>query len=174
MVYCGRFKTFTELYDAISPLNISACVIDKYPETRAAREWGKEMPFPTYLCEYRESSHGFSRWDERILEIYVNRTEICDETHNLVTQPGRFVVPRLSSEIETYAEQMTNIAKVKKEDPQTGIEKFVYVKLNTEDHYRHATNYAWLAATKIALSRETGRRTMDLRKNKGKINWKTL
>ncbi len=150
MIFCGSFKEFEDVYDTVRNFNIQACVIDKYPETRKAREWGKSMSFQTFLCEYRESTHGFAKWDEKGLEIAVNRTELCDQTHDLVSTAGKFTIPRRSEEINNYAVQMTNTAKILKTDPQSGVSKYLYIKLNSEDHYRHATNYAWLASLRIS------------------------
>ena len=83
--------------------------------------------------------------------VKVNRTELCDAIHDLFSRGGRIVLPRRSEEIEIYAREMTNIAKVLQEDPETGSREYRYRKLG-EDHYFHATNYLYLAAQKIPLS----------------------
>ena len=51
--------------------------------------------------------------------------------------------------IDTFAE----LVKTEKVDKQTKVVKYIYTKTG-DDHYRHATNYAWLASTKIGLSEE--------------------
>jgi len=153
LLWCGAIETFEEAHDIGRKFGVRAAVVDKYPETREARRWGQEADWPTWLCEYRESTHGFSHWDEHNYEVYVNRTEICDETHNLVKEVGRFELPRLNERLEEYIEHMCNLVKAEKTDKQTKVVKYVYMRTG-DDHFRHATNYAWLAATKIGTSEE--------------------
>jgi hypothetical protein len=64
--------------------------------------------------------------------------------------PGRFSIPRKSTEIDEYVKQMCNMAKVVHEDEETGTREYRYRKLGL-DHYRHATNYAFLAAGRIGV-----------------------
>jgi hypothetical protein len=169
VVYIGRFKEFNEIHDVAKNFNIGCCVIDKYPETRAARDFGESEPYVTYLCEYKEESRGFNQWDSMEKNVRTNRTEICDQTHNLVTTPGKLTLPRITSEVQEYVDEMVNTAKVKETDEKTGVTKYRYVKLGDE-HYRHATNYAWLASTQVGISKE-GTRDLDYGVRRKKRNW---
>jgi hypothetical protein len=104
------------------------------------------------------------------MEVKVNRTEVCDATHKLVTDVGKLILPRSSSELEEYINQMCNIAKIKETNEKTQVSKFRYVKLNP-DHYRHATNYMWLAAAKVGITREKGSVEPISRRSKKKLDW---
>jgi hypothetical protein len=81
----------------------------------------------------------------------VNRTKICDTTHELFTKPGDLLLPRRCDEVDRFAQQVRDIAKVLEEDPETGSRGYRYRKLG-EDHYRHALNYCYLASTKISVA----------------------
>jgi hypothetical protein len=83
--------------------------------------------------------------------IRVHRTEICDTTHDLFVTPGRLIPPRRCHEVDRFAQEVRNIAKVLEEDPETGSREYRYRKLG-EDHYRHALNYLYLASQRIGVS----------------------
>jgi hypothetical protein len=70
-------------------------------------------------------------------------------SHELVVNPGALVLPSRSSELDEFVKEVCNIAKVLDEDPDTGSKMFRYKKLSTNDHYRHALNYAMLASERI-------------------------
>ena len=91
-----------------------------------------------------------SVWDEEKKLVKVNRTETCDATHDLISSSGLLILPRRSEEVEIFAKQCCNIAKVLQEDPETGSREYRYRKLG-EDHYRHALNYFWLASRKVGV-----------------------
>jgi hypothetical protein len=89
-------------------------------------------------------------WDEEKRVVKVNRTDICDATHDLVSSSGFLVLPRRSEELDLFAKQVCNAAKVLQEDQETGSREYRYRKLG-EDHYRHALNYFYLASKRIAV-----------------------
>jgi hypothetical protein len=90
--------------------------------------------------------------DARIGVITVARTEVCDATHCQITD-GFIELPRRNAEIEEYAKEMANIAKISEEDARTGRMVFRYRKLGA-DHYRHATNYFYLASPMVTSMQE--------------------
>jgi hypothetical protein len=104
-------------------------------------------------CEYVEHTVGQIAWDEKDLVVKVNRTEICDASHELVVTPGTLVLPRRNAEIDQFATEMCNIAKILVEDKITGLRVYRYKKLGTgkPDHYRHAMNYCVLAAERTGV-----------------------
>ena len=60
--------------------------------------------------------------------------------------------------MEAYAKEMKNTAKVLEENKETGTKVYRYRRLGA-DHYRHATNYYYLASQEralVSLSREDG------------------
>jgi hypothetical protein len=153
LVFCGRFNEWNEVHDTAKYFNIGCCVIDEGYERRNARDFGEQEPYATYLCRYLTGSERFTHWNTDEMLVKVHRTEVCDMTHNLVSTPGKFILPRITPEITQYVFEMTNIAKIRDVDKLTQAIKETYITLD-DDHYRHATNYAWLASTQVGISRE--------------------
>lgn len=139
----GRVTDFSDLHDEAKRFNVKCLVIDALPETRKAREFQAAESYKVFLCYYQDSLQKELRLDEEQGIIAVNRTEICDETHYLYSKM-QILIPRKTPEIEVYAEEMCNIAKVLEEDEFTKSRKYKYKSLGP-DHYRHATNYFKLA-----------------------------
>ncbi|MHC4133341.1 MAG: hypothetical protein ACYSR3_15365 [Planctomycetota bacterium] len=77
--------------------------------------------------------------------VKVNKTEITDETHELVADPDRLVLPTSygSLEMQEFAKQVCDPAKTFDE------KRGVYVYKGSEDHYRNALNYFLMAAERI-------------------------
>jgi hypothetical protein len=148
LIKVGRCEDFNDLHDIASRFGVKSAVIDLRPEQRKVREFQKSENFQVWACEYVEMKTGQTSWDERDRIIKCNRTEICDATHELVVGSGTLELPRRNQEINQYAFEMSNIAKVLEEDEQTGSKTYRYRKLGSSrpDHYRHATNYALLAS----------------------------
>lgn len=152
ILYMARLSLFNDIHDAAKKFNVRCAVIDQEPETRAAKDFAKKESYPVYLCKYKESQRKAPAFDEKEGLVSVNRTEVCDATHNLVADTETsFILPRRCSEIEEYAKQMCSIVKVLDEDPQTGARKYVYRRTGQDD-YRHATNYFHLALSQIGIS----------------------
>jgi len=120
------------------------------PELRKVREFQAAEPYPVFLCDYVDSVVTGPAWDESKMIVKVNRTEVCDTTHDLVTSPGLLILPKRNEELEIFAKQVSNMAKVLQEDPETGSREYRYRKLG-EDHYRHALNYFYLSSTRIRV-----------------------
>jgi hypothetical protein len=120
------------------------------PELRKAKEFAQAEPYPVFLCDYQDHVVSGPAWDEEKKLVKVNRTETCDATHDLVSSSGLLILPRRNEEIEVFAKQACNIAKVLEENQETGSRQYRYRKL-AEDHYRHALNYLWLASRRIAV-----------------------
>lgn len=151
LCHLARVNSFNDLHDIAQRFNVKAAVIDMEPETRKAREWQGMERFPVYLCDYVRRAGSGIRWDEEKFLVQVNRTENCDAVHSLIADRGKMRIPRRSAEVDEYARQMTLIAKVLEEDPETGSREYRYRKLG-DDHYYHATGYFWMAANRIGIS----------------------
>ena len=67
-----------------------------------------------------------------------------------VTEPGRLELPRKNNELEKFALQCSNIAKMLEEDDFSGSKVYRYKKLDA-DHYRHALNYLLLASDRCGV-----------------------
>jgi len=142
--------SWNDVHDLAKKFNVKCAVIDKYPEIHKAREFQAQESYSIFLCEYSEHLSTGHHWNLDKKDVTVNRTEVCDETHNLVKKPGMLLLPRMSLRIKEYAVQMCNVAKILQTDPLTGASTYRYIKLG-HDHYRHATNYFYLAAQRIGL-----------------------
>lgn len=160
-------ESFNDVHDLAKKFNVQCAVLDLYPETRKVREFQKAEGYQVFLCEYKENQGKEATWDEVDGLITVNRTEICDATHELVTNPGRLEIPRKSDAIEQYVVQMVNMAKILDENPDTGSRVYRYRKLGP-DHFRHATNYFLLASDRISITsdRKVIGRFFSRRKNR--------
>ena len=146
IVKVARVSSFNDVHDLFTRFNVKSVVFDLKPETRKVREFCQAVPYPAYGCVYSEEQRGDASWDDNNNVVAVNRTEILDATHNMVTSPGGLELPRKSNEVEVYAKQMCNTAKVLEEHPKTGVKTYRYKgKVGGPDDYRHATNYFKLA-----------------------------
>ena len=151
LCYMARVSSFSDLHDIAKRFNVQCAVIDMEPEMRKAREFQAAEDYPVFLCDYQDSVKKGPQWDEENKLVKVHRTEICDTTHELFTKPGALILPRRCDEVDRFANQARNIAKVLEEDPETGSREYRYRKLG-EDHYCHALNYCYLASTKIRIA----------------------
>ena len=153
VVWMGRLDTFSDLHDIAQKFHVRSAVIDIRPETRKVREFQRAETFQIFGCEYIEQKVGSISWDEKDYVVKVNRTEICDASHDLVIERGRLVLPRRNEEMEEFAREMCNIAKVLIEDSDTGLRVYRYKNLGTNkpDHYRHAMNYCLMAAERCGV-----------------------
>lgn len=152
VVKVARVESFNDLHDLARDFNVGSAVIDLKPEIRKVREFQRNESFSVFACDYVEMRTGMTHWDEKDKVIKCNRTEICDATHELATEPGRLTLPRVNTEIKEFAKQMCNIAKVLEEDSESGARIYRYKKLNVNDHYRHAMNYCLLASERIGIT----------------------
>ena len=146
-----RVSSFHDLHDLAKRFNTKCAVMDLYPETRKVREFQKSEHFQVFGCQYVDTKQSVWAWDEKDGVVKVNRTELCDATHTLVAESGSLELPRRNKEIEQFAFECCNIAKILEEDSETGSRTFRYRKLDVRDHYRHALNYLYLAAERTPV-----------------------
>jgi hypothetical protein len=150
VIRMGRYDSFNDLHDLARDFNVKSAVIDLFPEKRKVVEFQRSERFSVFGCNYIETAVGNIHWDERMKIVKGNRTEICDMTHQLISETGRLEIPRRSAEIAIFARECASIAKVLVENPDTGLNTFRYRKVGTKaDHYRHALNYCLLASERI-------------------------
>lgn len=167
-----RVGSFNDLHDLARRFNTKCAVIDLYPETRKVREFQQSEHFQVFGCQYVESKASQWAWDEKDRVVKVNRTELCDATHHLIAESGRLILPRRSQEIEQFAFEVCNIAKILEEDAETGAKEFRYRKLDARDHYRHALNYVFLAAERTPVVSDMNTITRWL-SNRRRRTWMT-
>jgi len=154
--YLARVSSFDDVHDIAKRLNVQSAVIDLEPEMRKVREFQAAERYSVFLCDYQDKITKGPQWDEKDNMLRVNRTEVCDSTHELFVTPGKMILPRRCEEVDRFAQQCRNIAKVLEEDSETGSREFRYRKLG-EDHYRHALNYLYLASSKIPVAQNFNR-----------------
>lgn len=146
----ARVSTFNDVHDLFRRFHVKSAVFDLKPEIRKVRDFCESVPFSSFGCDYNENQRGVAAWDEKSKTVIVNRNEILDATHDLVVTPGLYEIPRKNDEVDVYATQMCNTAKILEEDPETGSKKYKYKgKIGGPDDYRHATNYLHLACSRI-------------------------
>ena len=148
VIWMGRVSSFNDLHDIAQKFGVRSMVIDLKPEIRKVREFQAAEPYSVFACDYLEMKTGMTSWDEKEKVIKCNRTEICDASHDFIISPGKVELPRRNAELEIFAKEMSNIAKVLEEDHDTGARIYRYKKLGA-DHYRHAFNYMLLASDRV-------------------------
>jgi hypothetical protein len=73
-----------------------------------------------------------------------------DATHRVISDK-KIKLPKRCPEIDEFARQCCNTAKVLEENKRTGSPVYNYIKLG-DDHYRHALGYFYLAASGTKIS----------------------
>lgn len=150
-VTSNKMDDFTPLHDIAAQYNVHCMVIDFAPVQQKVRAFREGESYEVFGCIYQQHQRGPAMWDSEQGIVRINRTEVCDATHQLVTEGGgRLLMPRRTPDLEEYAKQMCNIAKVLEEDEETGSRDYRYRKLGA-DHYRHSLNYAYLASQRIGV-----------------------
>ncbi len=151
IVKMARVSGFNDVMDLAKRFNVRCAVFDFFPETRKVREFKEDAGFAVFGCYYHDSQKGVPTWDWKNGTIKVNRTQMCDASHNAVIN-GDIIIPRHQIlEVREYVKEMCNVAKVLEEDQETGSKEYRYRKLGS-DHYRHATNYFLLACEKVGIA----------------------
>lgn len=158
IVWIGEVLNVNDLIELGQRFNVRVGAIDYEPETRMAREFQKNAGFPVYLCDERDKVREGEKTDEKIGVTILARTEICDRTHQ-ATIKGEYILPRRCPQVEEYAKQMSNMAKVLEEDEKRGTKTYRYRKLGL-DHFRHATNFFEIACKTLGESSEDPYRDM--------------
>jgi hypothetical protein len=155
-----RLSGWNEIGDMIRKFNCKSGVIDIRPYEDEARRFQNSMRgMRIFLCEYSESTPLGTSYNRKTGIVKVNRTEVCDATHDLVVAKGKLVLPSSRyPEITVFAKQVCNPAKILEVNKRTKMS--VYRYRGTDDHYRHALNYFLLAASnhKVAVVRKSGRK----------------
>ena len=171
VVKVARLSTFSDVHDLAKRFNVKCGVVDYKPEIKKARDFQTTEPYSVFLCNYQENRRGAVSWDEKERMVLVNRTETCDNTHDLVMDMGRLELPRRCPEIDEFVTEMCNIAKKAVMDEDTKSIEYKYIVLGA-DHHRHALNYCWLASKRIGSVNESGIISSWFNRRRNR-NWKT-
>ncbi len=144
---------WSDLYDLARRFNVRSAVIDIRPYEDGARKFQKSQSYRVMLCEYTENALTGNAVDDKRKIIKAYRTGLCDTTHRLIAEQ-QLVIPRRCPEVDEAVSQVCAIAKVLETDKKSGVSVYRYIG-SSNDHYRHALGYAWLAAQRLGVSSKT-------------------
>ena len=170
LVHLAVCREFSDLDELMKRFKVETCVIDGLPETHATREFAGRHHGKVFLSFFNENQRGEPNWDLAGHKIESNRTEALDASRAAV-RDKLITLPRRLPMVETFARHMAADAKKLEEDPDTGVQKYRYMKTG-ENHFSFAFTYAMLASRDIrggrALLRVMRRRVRQLRRE-GKL-----
>ncbi len=165
-----------DIYDFARRYNVQSDVLDIGCEYDLVREYQKSSRHKTFLCQYSDTQITPEIFNDNTGVAKVNRTEIFDRTHRLITN-GNIVLPCQCPETEEFARQCCNCAKFEEKDKRSG--GFIYRYRPTgdrQDHFRSALNYFILAASghriRVVSQYKTNRQTnaqINTKKNKRQL-----
>ncbi len=137
-------------HDLAQRFNVPCEVQDIAPETHMCRKYQAAESHAVFLCRYSDTQTTSAQYNLKEQIVTVNRTEVCDATHRLVTGDKTLEIPRRCDAVDEFANHCVNTAKAPFKDDLTGAITYRYVRLDGPDHYRHALNYFLLAAKRIS------------------------
>ena len=175
-VSSNKMDDFTPLHDIAVQYGVKSMVIDFAPVQHNVRAFREAEEFEVFGCIYQEHQRGPATWDAEQGVVRINRTEICDESHKVISTIGRLIMPRRNPDMDEYTTHCCNLAKVLEEDKDTGSKEFRYRKLGP-DHYRHSLNYALLAAQRIGVytppSKEANSADAKIERKRSQGSWRS-
>jgi hypothetical protein len=145
MVRLPLTSGWSDLHDLARRYNVRSCVVDIRPYEDGARSFQRQEPYRVLLCEYSENALMDNTVDQDRGIVKSYRTGICDTTHRLIADK-KIVLPRKCPEVDVFIEQVCDMAKILETHKKTGVQVYRYCGTGN-DHYRHAMNYFYLAAS---------------------------
>jgi len=145
IVKVAQLSRWEDIMDIANRFNVKSAVVDIRPYEDSARKFQSDAKFKTFLCEYKENTPQGTLYNTNTGIVSVNRTEIFDQTHRMVTTPGMLSIPIFCPEIKEFAKQMCGAYKVLETNKKSGTSIYRYKGKN--EHYRNALNYFKLAAS---------------------------
>lgn len=146
-----RLSKWPDIHDIAQKFHVRSAVIDARPYEDEARSFQTAERYKIFLCEYAENTALGTTYNDASGLVRVNRTEIFDATHRIISQK-KLVIPRDCDEVQEFVEQCCGTAKVLETNKKTGTSIYRYRKLG-DDHYRNALNYFMLAASGSRIAR---------------------
>jgi hypothetical protein len=147
LVHLGIYRDFGDLDVLMKRYSVDRCVIDGLPESHAAGEFAKRHHQKVFLSFFSEGHHGDPKWDSKENKVTVNRTDSLDASRAAIRN-AMVTLPRREPRVEQFAQHMSCDAKQLDEDPQTGAQKYRYIKTG-ENHFSFAFTYAWMATQDV-------------------------
>jgi len=153
IIKVARVTGWNDIHDLARAYNVRSAVIDARPYEDEARSFQKAEPYRIFLCEYLDTSVVGVNYNVNTGIVKANRTEACDGTHRLIAEK-RFKFPRRCPDIEEFAKQTCNLAKVLETNKRNGQAVYRYLPPTSGgDHFRHALNYFVMATSGVAIAR---------------------
>jgi hypothetical protein len=144
----ARLETFDDCLEMANRFHVRIAVCDIRPYEDEARQFQKKAKFKVYLCEYSESTPVGTTWNDNTGLVKVNRTEIMDATHRLISSERQLELPAVCPELHQFATECSATAKVAEINKKTKSTIFRYRKLGAQpDDYRHSLKYFYLGAS---------------------------
>lgn len=149
IVAFGKAESEDEMADIWKNYAVQRGVVDGMAEQRAVRDLKARLP-GLWDCIYSSRKVDDS-WEPREKRVTVNRSLICDESHQGILK-GTTRLPRADEKVrKELIPQLCNLARqvlMKGRDVKTP--EIVWSCVGTKnDHYRHALNYLTLAAESL-------------------------
>lgn len=151
-----QLSAWSDIHDLARRFNVKSAVIDARPYEDEARSFQKSENYRIFLCEYSENTVLGTTYNDTTGLVKVNRTEVFDATHRLFSQK-LIKIPRRCPDVDEFAAQCCNTAKVLETNKRTGTSIYRYRKMGDE-HYRNALNYFYLAASGSKIAQAGGAR----------------
>jgi hypothetical protein len=146
VVHLGAYPEFSDLDALMARYRVQMCVIDGLPETHETRKFAERHRGVVFMSYFNEHQRGAAAWKQREQIVQVNRTEALDASREAVRHQ-RLILPRQTQVVTEFARHMAANAKVLEEDPDTGAQRYRYIRTG-EDHFSLAFTYAWMAASR--------------------------
>src|SRR5712692_3368156 len=144
VVHLSVCHNFEDLDAILTRYRVTFCVIDGLPETHETRKFAGRHRGVVFMNYINEHQRGAADWDHRTQIVKVNRTEALDASREAVRHQ-RLILPRQSPIVTESARHMAADAKILDQDPDTGAQKYRYIRTGP-DHFSLAFTYAWMAA----------------------------
>jgi len=142
-------QAWARVHDLARAFNVKSAVVDIRPYEHSARKFREQEPYRVLLAEYTENALKDNTVDPDNVIVKSYRTGLCDTTHGLIA--GKLLtLPRRCPEVKVFAEHAIALAKILEKDKKTGVAKYRYTN-SSDDHYRHALGYFWLAAQRLQV-----------------------
>ena len=170
IIYLARVKGFDAVHDIAKKYNVKSAVVDIRPYEESFTKFQTSESYRVFGAEYKDKQREFIKTDEKSGVYSLLRNQIFDKTHNWVKNK-ELVFPRKCAEMEEFAKQMCNCAKILEETEQ-GDRVYRYIKLG-DDHYRSAMNYLYMALGDLTNSQgfNSPGFKMERKKNYNPLEW---
>ncbi|MGR3292549.1 MAG: phage terminase large subunit family protein, partial [Candidatus Scalindua sp.] len=152
IIYMARVSTFDALYDLVGRFNVKSVVACLRPYEESFRKFQERCSnrdstdkITVYGVEYRDKQRNLLKTDEESGIYVLARTEAMDGSQTWI-RSGKLEIPRKCEEVNIFAKECTNVAKVLETNERTGDRIYRYRPVGVGgDHYRHCVNYLQLA-----------------------------